>query len=564
MLDCDKVLKPPNIPLSYVNVLNDTFTLNANLTLNAINTSAIEHTVTSKVEHLNAKVISTDNKVTSMNTKVVSAKSITSNSMNSKSIYYTKCFETCASRVITVRSRYVKFLCDENPQSQLIFIGNYQHNNGLNHRHRREREPSRIPAKRICRLLTKSRKLRKASRKKIKKDIPDSSCVYRYTQAFSHECQRVLSFKCFDQFIKTKLNWKTSFLRKHKKDATKSRYLKFNCKVAKNKRQKSYNNVVDCKKTEKTTFKDSNHNHRVNYSKLILCGDIETNPGPAFNNPGKSIHAPYSQGNTDVFGENAGRQCVPMSLCSLIYYNRNNSIFDSSDLVHIMNLGNQLYSTLSRLSRQMYLLLDELPKMITIENTDYSIDLSQSYTGNLHLPVLTESLPFVMPLDSALEQLQEAFNSFLLTIEYNTVSIFIDPNSVVKVFDSHARDSCGMPHPHGTCVLLEFDSVRNLIEYFKFLYRPDVIEIKGVKINHVCSELLQNVNTNFTSDSNSIHSDTNLHCFPTTVPEEKVNGNCIFYTQSYYIFIYRLLFQILILFPITISGSAELCFLCEH
>ena len=28
--------------------------------------------------------------------------------------------------------------------------------------------------------------------------------------------------------------------------------------------------------------------------------------------------------------------------------------------------------------------------------------------------------------------------------------------------------------------------------------------------------------------------------------------------------IYRLLFQILILFPITISGSDELCFLCEH
>ena len=101
-----------------------------------------------------------------------------------------------------------------------------------------------------------------------------------------------------------------------------------------------------------------------------------------------------------------------------------------------------------------------------------------------------------------------------------------------------------MPHPHGTCVLLEFDSVRNLIEYFKFLYRPDVMyEIKGVKINDVCSELLQNVNTNFTSHSNSIHSDTNLHCFPTTVPEEKVNDNCIFNTQSYYIFIYSICFS---------------------
>ena len=84
----------------------------------------------------------------------------------------------------------------------------------------------------------------------------------------------------------------------------------------------------------------------------MLCGDIEIDPGPVFNNPVKTIHAPYSQGNTEIFGENAGRQCVPMSLCSLIY--RNNSMSDSSDLVDIMNLGNQLYSTLSR---QMYLLL---------------------------------------------------------------------------------------------------------------------------------------------------------------------------------------------------------------
>ena len=48
----------------------------------------------------------------------------------------------------------------------------------------------------------------------------------------------------------------------------------------------------------------------VNFYKVILSGDIETNPGP-FNNLAKTIHAPYSQGNTDIFGENAGHQCVP-------------------------------------------------------------------------------------------------------------------------------------------------------------------------------------------------------------------------------------------------------------
>ena len=144
------------------------------------------------------------------------------------------------------------------------------------------------------------------------------------------------------------------------------------------------------------------------------------------NNPAKTIHTPYSQGKTDVFGENTGRQCVPMSLCSLIYLYRSNSICDSGDLVNIMNLGNQLYSTLSRLSRQMYLLHEELPTMVSVEDYNYSIECSQSYTGNRHLPVMNESVPFVMPLDSALQQLQEeAFHSYLVTFEYNTVSIFV-------------------------------------------------------------------------------------------------------------------------------------------
>ena len=543
MLDCDKVLKAP-MSLSSLNSMNATLnamnatlplnamnvnlTLNANLhvTLNATNASTIEH----------SSVISTDKKSTSMDAKVVTTKSITSNCINNKLIYDT-----------TVRSRYVKFLCHRNSKNQLIFNGDYQHSNCLSQRCQRDREPSRIPAKKICRLLTKSRKLRKAFRKKIKRDIPDSSCVHRYTQAFSHEYQRVLSYTCFDQFIKTKLNRKMPFLKKSKKDGIESRHLQFNCIVHKQKRQQFYNNIVNIEKTEKTTFKDLNQVDRVNYCKLILCGDIETNPGPTFNNPSKTIHAPYSQGNVDIFGENAGRQCVPMSLCSLIYFYCSSSICDSSDLVSIMNLGNQLYSTLSRLSKQMYFLLDELPTVITVEDTDYSIELSQSYTGNLHLPLMNESVQFVMPLDSALEQLQqEAFDSFLLTIEYNTVSIFIESNSIVKVFDSHARDSFGMPHPHGTCVFLEFDSVRILIEYFKFLYRPDVIyEIKGVKINYVCGNMLQNVNTNVTSHASTINNDTSLHYSTLPVAQETVNDNSIFNTRSYYIFIYSICFSMI-------------------
>ena len=63
---------------------------------------------------------------------------------------------------------------------------------------------------------------------------------------------------------------------------------------------------------------------------------------------GKTIAAPYSQGNELLFGQNGGQQYVAMSLCSLIYNNKQR-IISANDLIKIMNFGNQLYS--SRLSQ---------------------------------------------------------------------------------------------------------------------------------------------------------------------------------------------------------------------
>ena len=116
MLDHDRV--------SCLNAMNTKLTLNAmnaNLTLNA---SANEH------RSVNPKVISIDNKITSINAKIVTVKSTASNCMNSKSMY-----DTCANNVITVRSRYAKFICEKNHQSQSPFIRNYRHRNCLYQQH---------------------------------------------------------------------------------------------------------------------------------------------------------------------------------------------------------------------------------------------------------------------------------------------------------------------------------------------------------------------------------------------------------------------------------------------
>ena len=74
--------------------------------------------------------------------------------------------------------------------------------------------------------------------------------------------------------------------------------------------------------------------------------------------PSKTINAPYCQGNVVVFGQNTGQQCVAMSLCALIYHNMK-GIGNPDDLKQIMHIGNQLYSSLLKLSRQSFLLLTD-------------------------------------------------------------------------------------------------------------------------------------------------------------------------------------------------------------
>ena len=97
-------------------------------------------------------------------------------------------------------------------------------------------------------------------------------------------------------------------------------------------------------------------NHKVDNIASKLSGNIETNLGLFGVDPSKTIHAPYSQGNSFVFGSNAGKQCVAMSwiatLFDFVY-----SIRSPTDLKEIMNAGNELYTCLSQSTGQDLLMM---------------------------------------------------------------------------------------------------------------------------------------------------------------------------------------------------------------
>ena len=86
--------------------------------------------------------------------------------------------------------------------------------------------------------------------------------------------------------------------------------------------------------------------------------------------------------------------------------------------------GNELYSDLSRLYNQEFLLLTELPQMVTVLETNYQMEYSPSYTGIIHDVSSSVDFLYCMPLGNALQILfGENYQTFILTIHGNTVAM---------------------------------------------------------------------------------------------------------------------------------------------
>ena len=320
----------------------------------------------------------------------------------------------------------------------------------------RYREPSRIPIKAIKKAL-KQRKYRKKIRNYVCKTVPKTSMLFHVMHISTLRKAIVFGKRTLEKQLDNYLTGNSKYAMPTLRNSLPS------------KREMIYKNV----------------NHGMTHISKRLSGDIETNPGPYGVDPLRTIRAPYSQGNHSVFGPNAGTQCVAMSLAALLY----NSIYkirSSSDLVQIMDIGNELYTHLSRSARQEYLMLTEIPEALCAGKTTYNLQCSESFFGNIHhLNAVIED-NHCLPLQQAFESLLRGnYKSFILTITIMTVAIFQTEEGLFKVFDSHSRNSEGMNDPFGTCVLIELASLEHLIEYFQGLYTGSadaLYEVKGVQI----------------------------------------------------------------------------------
>ena len=226
---------------------------------------------------------------------------------------------------------------------------------------------------------------------------------------------------------------------------------------------------------------------------LRLSNDVEENPGPMNINelvdPSHTVHADFNQGSELMFGSNAGKQCVAMSLCSIVYNeNKSVNIWDTSIMNQILCYGNNLYSVVSQCVQKDFLLLTEIPELVDIGSDTYHLEYSESFSGALFMTVNFDAY---VTLEHAFNEIffTSNYKSCLITVGINTVAVFMPFPDVFKIFDSHSRDLHGMPCASGYCILTSVEGIQNLAQYFRLTSCSQnqhvciPFELKGVKCN---------------------------------------------------------------------------------
>jgi hypothetical protein len=248
---------------------------------------------------------------------------------------------------------------------------------------------------------------------------------------------------------------------------------------------------------------------------LRLANDVEENPGPIniydIVDRSFTVRADFNEGNISMFGINAGKQCVAMSIYAIVHNEiKSVNIWDTPLMNMLLVNANNLYAIISQHIQKDFLLLTDVPEILSINNDTFNLEYSDSFSGALWMECNNE--PYVT-LEHAFHDVFDAGNykSCLLTIGANTVAVLMPFPDVFKVFDSHSRDMHGMPAAMGYSVLVSIEGIQNLISFFHNSCNypgqnseNSLFELKGVKCHRnitLSNSLDKTANDNTTSNN---------------------------------------------------------------
>ena len=247
---------------------------------------------------------------------------------------------------------------------------------------------------------------------------------------------------------------------------------------------------------------------------LLLCGDIESNPGPRrktstlskinrFQNTNQTEYGNYHmmssvicgnfhQGDSNRFSIlSVGKQCVCNAMIALCILPMTKNVTPAT-LDIILSQGDEWYNAIQteiRPSQQyQYLETCQLPNKFSYENVQYSIKQHNPYFASKKN--LYKSSGIYDSLDDCIQKALAISNNVLLVVGEYAISLFLK-DCTYNLFDSHSRSNLGEVTDDGHSVLLSFSTFDNLLVYFERL------------VDSLCSDqhhIIQSVPVTITKD----------------------------------------------------------------
>lgn len=213
----------------------------------------------------------------------------------------------------------------------------------------------------------------------------------------------------------------------------------------------------------------------------------------------RSVFANVHQG-CNIFQPFNGVQCTAIALIALVtfmQYMPYISNMSSSVLDQIVFDGTDLYRhILARGAGNIhgYLSHRELPSNLRDWNDNYGevryfFDM---FYGPVNSQVLIDRNTGSMTFHEAFLEGINLSSYFFITLQDSTVAVYYDSmNGRVNLFDSHQRNSIGLPDPNGSAILLTFSSVDEFLQYITTIYLPYQYEMTPIHFNWFPSNISQ-------------------------------------------------------------------------
>ena len=173
--------------------------------------------------------------------------------------------------------------------------------------------------------------------------------------------------------------------------------------------------------------------------KLLIDGDIESNPGPFPYKLQKSIQGTFHQAHPK-FGETSGIQCACNSLFAICWSSiKRVSIWKPWDLDYILEHGDALFKDINILRP---LSVEELPKTVLINGHVLKVEMLSNVNRFLGASILFDK--DVLPGNGLIF----TTNGYCFSLIWTKRNVFL--------FDSHSRNKEGSFVESGSSILLAF------------------------------------------------------------------------------------------------------------